>query len=278
MNEAPQWTEWLADAVAQTVSERFCRPVTTYRLQFEKDNLSFRDAATIVPYLKELGISHLYASPYLKTRSESTNCYAIVDYGQLNPDLGSEDDYRAMAAALHSHGMGQILDTVPNHMSATPAENLWWTNVLENGPGSPQAAYFDIDWRPVKEELRNKVLLPILGDQYGDALESGTLKLEYRNGAFFVRYYETLLPLDPRTYRAVLTPGLDELKAALPPDSEDVRELESISTALEHLPERTQTDAASVAERQREKEVIKDRLRSVDRACGAVGGVYLPQR
>ena len=157
-----------------------------------------------MPYLDELGVSHLYASPYLKTRSGSPNGYAIVDYTQLNPELGGADDYRAMVEALHGRAMGQILDVVPNHMSATPAENLWWNDVLENGPASPHAAYFDIDWRPVKEELRNKVLLPILGDQYGQVLESGELKLEYREGAFFLRYYQSLLPIEPRTYRTIL--------------------------------------------------------------------------
>ena len=184
-----------------------------------------------------------------------------------NPELGSEDDYRAMVEALHAQGMGQILDTVPNHMSATPAENPWWTDVLENGPSSPHAAYFDIDWHPVKEELRNRILLPILGDQYGQVLESGELKLEYREGAFFLRYYQSLLPLDPRTYRTILTHRLDALKEALPADSEDLRELESIVTALEHLPERTETEPERVAERQREKEVIKGRLRTLVERC-----------
>ena len=95
-----------------------------------------------------------------------------------------------MVEALHGCGMGQILDIVPNHMSATPRENPWWTDVLENGPGSPHAAYFDIDWHPVKEELHNRILLPILGNQYGQVLESGELKLEYRQGSFFVRYFQ----------------------------------------------------------------------------------------
>ena len=175
-----------------------------------------------------------------------------------------------MVEALHGRAMGQILDIVSNHMSATPAENLWWNDVLENGPASPHAAYFDIDWRPVKEELRNRILLPILGDQYGQVLESGELKLEYREGAFFLRYYQSLLPLDPRTYRAILTHGLDALKETQPPDSEELRELESIVTALEHLPERTETEPGSVAERQREKEVIKGRLRALTDRAAAV--------
>ena len=135
--------------------------------------------------------------------------------------------------------------------------------MLENGPASPHAAYFDIDWRPLKEELRDRLLLPILGDQYGQVLESGELKLEYGGGAFSLRYGHQLLPIDPRSYRTVLCHGLDALKAKLPRDSEDLRELESIITALEHLPERTETEPARVAERLREKEVVKDRLRAL---------------
>jgi (1->4)-alpha-D-glucan 1-alpha-D-glucosylmutase len=232
--------------------------------------LTFHDAAGIVPYLAELGVSHLYASPYLKACAGSANGYAIVDYGQLNPDLGGPHDYRALVEALHSRAMGQILDVVSNHMSAAPAENLWWNDVLENGPAAPHAAYFDIDWRPVKEELRSRILLPILGDQYGQVLESGQLTLEYGEGAFFLRYFQAMLPIDPRTYRAVLTPGLDALKESQPADSEEVRELESIVTALEHLPERSQTDPNSIAERQREKEVIKGRLRALTDRAAAV--------
>ena len=253
----------IAEAVAQTVGERFCHPTATYRVQFEKDKMGFQAAAAIVPYLHELGISHLYASPYLKISSNTTNGYAVVDYSQLNPDLGSETDYRAMVEALHGCGMGQILDTVPNHMSATSMENPWWTDVLENGPGSPHAAYFDIDWRPVKEELHNRILLPILGNQYGQVLEAGELKLEYRQGSFFVLYFRLLLPLEPRSYRVILTHELDGLRGVLPADSDELRELESIVTALEHLPELGETAPERVAERQREKEVIKGRLRAL---------------
>jgi (1->4)-alpha-D-glucan 1-alpha-D-glucosylmutase len=260
MSDLSSWAQWVAQSVAQTVGSRRCRPTATYRIQFEQGRFGFRDAAGIVPYLDELGISHVYASPYLKARAGSPHGYAIVDYSHLNPELGDKNDYRAMVEALHKRAMGQILDVVPNHMSATPAENVWWNDVLENGSASPHAAYFDIDWRPVKEELRNKILLPILGDQYGQVLESGELKLEYRDGAFFVRYYQSLLPIEPRTYRTILTHGLDALKEAQPPDSEDVRELESIVTALEHLPECSDAEPSSVAERQREKEVIKGRL------------------
>ncbi|MHB1035881.1 MAG: malto-oligosyltrehalose synthase [Pirellulales bacterium] len=275
MNDVSPWAAWLAQSVGQAVAARRCRPTATYRIQFEPGTMAFRDAATLVPYLHELGVSHLYASPCLKARSGCTHGYAVVDYGQLNPELGGEDGYGAMVEALHGHGMGQILDVVSNHMSATPTENAWWNDVLENGPSSPHAAYFDIDWRPVKEELQNRVLLPILGGQYGQVLESGELELEYREGAFFLRYYEALLPIEPRTYRAVLTHGLDAFRVSQPPDSADFRELESIATALEHLPEPTRTEHAAVAERQREKEVIKGRLRALVDRAGSIADFVL---
>jgi (1->4)-alpha-D-glucan 1-alpha-D-glucosylmutase len=270
MSDLDSWAQWLAHSVAETVAGRHCRATATYRLQFGAGRLSFRDAAGIVPYLEELGISHLYASPYLKARSGSPHGYAIVDYAQLNPELGGSSDYRAMVEALRSRAMGQILDVVPNHMSATPAENLWWNDVLENGPASPHAAYFDIDWRPVQAELCNRILLPILGDQYGQVLESGDLKLEYRAGAFFLRYFHSLLPIEPRSYRTILTRKLDALKETQPADSADVRELESIVTALEHLPETVETGPDRVAERQREKEVVKGRLHVLTDRAAAV--------
>ena len=270
MSDLSSWAQQIADAVAQAMNARCCRPATTYRLQFEPGRLTFRDAAAIVPYLDDLGVSHLYASPYLKARSGSAHGYAIVDYSHLNPELGSDEDYRAMVDALRRRAMGQILDTVANHMSTAPAENLWWSDVLENGPSSPYAAHFDINWRPIKEELRNRILLPILGNQYGQVLESGELKLEYREGAFCLRYYDSLLPLDPRTYRVILTHRQEAIKEALPAESEDLRELESIVTALEHLPERTVTEPASIAERQREKEVIKGRLDKLAQRAAAV--------
>jgi (1->4)-alpha-D-glucan 1-alpha-D-glucosylmutase len=149
-----------------------------------------------LPYLEALGISHMYASPYVKARSGSPHGYTVVDYTQLNPELGTDEDYRAMVETLRTHSLGQIVDIVPNHMSAHP-ENPWWWDVLENGPGSPYARYFDIDWRPVKDELRNKILLPLLGDQYGRVLESGELKIGYHDGAFVLGYFDCELPLDP---------------------------------------------------------------------------------
>ncbi len=247
-------------AVRKTLAERTSCPGATYRLQFHRDHLTFRDAAAVVPYLSRLGITHIYASPYLKAKAGGAHGYAIVDYTRLDPALGTEDDFEAFVAALCEHGMGQILDVVPNHMSAAPGENPWWTNVLENGPSSPYADFFDIDWTPVKEELRGKVLFPVLGRQFGEALESGELKLGYREGGFAVDYYGRALPIDPGTYGEILTLNLDEFRETLPADSEDLRELESIVTATQHLPARSDTDPEAVRERQREKAVIKGRI------------------
>lgn len=270
MTDVELWVQRVVKAVEQTLAERRDCPKATYRLEFRPDRLTFRQAAHWVPYLHELGISHVYASPYLATRSGTMHGYAIVDYGRLNPELGGPEDYKIFVDALRRHGMGQILDFVPNHMSVCAHENRWWNNVLENGPGSPYADYFDIDWRPVTEALRNKILLPVLGGQYGQILEAGELKLEYQHGTFTVRYYDTILPIDPRTFPAILGHRLDELRQTLPADSEELRELESIITAAEHLPGRAETAPDRVAERQREKEVIKDRLRRLSSRSPAI--------
>jgi (1->4)-alpha-D-glucan 1-alpha-D-glucosylmutase len=261
MSDLSEWVQPLVAAVQRALADRPAPPRATYRVEFRPDRMTFRQAVELVPYLDDLGISHVYASPCLKTRSGSTHGYAVVDYGQLNPELGTPEEYAAMAAAMAERGMGQLLDFVPNHMSVAAAENRWWQNVLENGPSSPYAAHFDIDWRPVKEELKHKILLPVLGGQFGRVLEAGQLKLEYREGAFFIRYCETMLPLSPKTVATILRHRLDELKKEMPAESEDLRELESVITALDHLPGALETKPERVAERQREKEVAKDRMK-----------------
>ncbi len=270
MNHVEGLAEKIADEVRRTIASRFRPPRATYRLQFQAGQMTFRDAAALAPYLSELGISHVYASPCLKAHSGSSHGYDTVDYGQLNPELGSPDDYAAMVQALHAQGMAQILDFVPNHMAAVATENPWWNNVLENGPSSPYASYFDIDWHPVKAELENRVLLPLLGEQYGAVLEAGQLQLEYADGAFALKYFDRRLPLDPRTYSLVLNRNLEQFRTSLEPESAELHELESILTALEYLPQRTETALERVAERQREKEVIKGRLRRLTTDCPAV--------
>ena len=159
------------------------RPESTYRLQFHK-GFTFSDATEIVPYLASLGVTHAYASPYLKAKAGSTHGYDVIDHGSLNPELGTPADYDAWIDALRAHGMSHILDTVPNHAGIATNDNTWWNDVLENGRASIYGDYFDIAWEgsPVPS-LRNKVLLPLLGDSYGAVLEKGELKLCFENGA-----------------------------------------------------------------------------------------------
>ena len=237
---------------------------STYRLQFHA-GFAFRDAARIVPYLRDLGVTHVYASPYLKARPGSTHGYDIVDHSVLNPEVGSPEEHDAFVAALRAHGLGLILDIVPNHMGVATDDNPWWNDVLENGPASRFADYFDIAWKAAaRPELRDKVLLPVLGESYGEVLESGQLRLAFERGAFALRYYERRLPVAPRSYALVLAHRADELERRLGPDAPDLAEYQSILTAIGHLPDRTETEPAKVAERRREKEVIKRRLADLE--------------
>jgi len=235
-------------------------PVSTYRLQFNH-RFTFRDATRIISYLDQLGVTDIYASPYFKAKAGSLHGYDIVDHNSLNLEIGTQEDYAAMIDQLHRCGMGQILDIVPNHMCIESSENTWWMDVLENGLCSPYAAYFDIDWAPVKKELKNKVLIPVLGGQYGHVLEGQELRLAFEEGAFFVYYHEHKFPVLPETYISLLEHRLEELKTFLPEESPGMTEFLSIITALQHLPPFTETDPVRIAERYREKEVIKRRLR-----------------
>jgi (1->4)-alpha-D-glucan 1-alpha-D-glucosylmutase len=234
-------------------------PGTTYRLQFNR-GFPFRAARDLVPYLHALGVSDCYASPVLQARAGSTHGYDVCDHSRLNPELGGEQEFEELAAALREHGMGLILDAVPNHMSIADPGNSWWMDVLEDGPGSPYAPFFDIDWRPVNPDLENKVLLPLLEDQYGRVLEAGKIRLAYEGGAFSLWYYQHRLPVAPCTYPGVLEPALSALAGVLGEGHDSLRELRSVLTALRYLPPRTDRSPDRVAERHREKEVIKRRL------------------
>ena len=233
-------------------------PLSTYRFQLHKD-FPFPAARQVVPYLARLGLTDVYCSPYLKASPGSTHGYDCVDHRVLNPEVGSGEEHAAFCAAVREHGLGQVLDVVPNHMGIETFNPLWF-DVLENGPSSLYARYFDVDWQPVKDELKDKVLLPVLGDQYGAVLERGELKLAFREGAFFIHYYDRVLPLAPRQYGRVLQQGLPELENRLGAASPHFIELQSILTAITHLPVRTETAREKVLERNREKEVVKRRL------------------
>ena len=234
-------------------------PVATYRLQFNR-SFTFHDATQLVPYLAELGVSHVYASPFLKARSGSTHGYDICDHSQLNPEIGSAEDFAALCDALRERRMGLILDVVPNHMSIGEPSNTWWTDVLENGPSSVYAHYFDIEWFPNRRRLENRVLLPILEDQYGRVLEQGKIQLAFEDGTFTLYYYQTKLPVSPDSYHGILSEALATLIEALGEGDESVLELQSIITALGYLPGTTERATDRVEERHREKEVIKRRL------------------
>lgn len=236
-------------------------PVCTYRLQLNRQ-FTFAQAREITAYLHSLGVSDVYASPYFQARADSLHGYDITDHNRLNAAIGSQEDYEAWISELRAHGMGQVLDFVPNHMGIGEAHNVWWMDVLENGPSSPFAKYFDIDWRPLKSDLHDKVLLPILGDQYGRVLERGELKIHFEEGAFYLRYYEHEFPIAPGTYRFVLDRAIEILEPHKQADF--YAEVQSIRTALEYLPRRNETDPEKIAERAREKKIVKRRL---ERRC-----------
>ncbi len=245
-------------------------PDATYRLQFNRD-FTFTQATTLVPYLQRLGISHCYASPYLKARAGSRHGYDIVDHNALNPEIGSTEDFDQFVDTLRIHGMGQVLDIVPNHMGVSGDDNAWWLDVLENGAASAYAQYFDIDWRPLKQTLRGKVLLPVLGDHYGIVLERGELKpgFDAQQGSFAVRYYQHLFPLDPRTYPRMLGEGIERLQAELSGAAE-LTELENLIVAFRNLPPCDETTVAKSEERRRDKEILKRHLAELTQRCAPV--------
>ncbi|MDP9387878.1 MAG: malto-oligosyltrehalose synthase [Actinomycetota bacterium] len=224
-------------------------PSSTYRVQFSPE-FGFERAAGLARYLADLGVSHLYASPLLQAAPGSTHGYDVVDHARVSAELGGEAGHRRMCEALAAAGVGQVLDVVPNHM-AIGLENAWWWDVLENGPSSVYAAYFDVDWDPPETKLRNTVLLPVLGDHYGRVLEAGELRLVRDGGSFVVRYYDHLFPVAPRSLDRLLSAAAERCGSA---------ELESVAAALGRLPPATATDRESVRERHRDKEVLRGRL------------------
>jgi (1->4)-alpha-D-glucan 1-alpha-D-glucosylmutase len=234
-------------------------PAATYRLQFNR-SFTFEQAAGLIEYLDELGITDLYASPFLMARPGSQHGYDVTDHSRFNPEIGDEHSFLGLSEQLQRRGMGLIVDVVPNHMCISHPSNQWWWDVLENGPSSPFARFFDIEWHPPKAELANKVLLPVLGDQYGRVLENQEIHVIYADGELQVAFYETPLPLAPRTWTMILEPAAAKLRDKLDPAHQHVGELESIITALSHLADSTETDDARIRERQREKEIVKKRL------------------
>jgi (1->4)-alpha-D-glucan 1-alpha-D-glucosylmutase len=234
-------------------------PCSTYRLQLNL-RFTFAQAAGVVAYLHDLGITDCYTSPFLMAHPGSMHGYDVTDHTRFNPEIGSEEQFTVFAQRLKDLGMGLVVDIVPNHMCITHPSNLWWWDVLENGPSSDYSRHFDIDWNPPKAELANKVLLPFLPDQFGLVLESQSIRALYDGGGFTLDSSGTHFPLAPRSWTPLLELILTKAKGRLTDADGHVLELESIITAISHLPPREDPDLAKVRERQREKEVIRRRL------------------
>jgi len=236
-------------------------PLSTYRLQLNHQ-FTFRDAIQLIPYLKRLGISHCYASPLLTARPGSLHGYDIVDHHHINPEIGTHEEFEAFCRQLQDNQIGLIVDIVPNHMGIGQ-DNIWWMDILENGQASSYSNYFDIHWRPLKDELRGKLLLPILGQQYGEILENGEFKITFNpeQGSFQLSYYDHRWPLNPNTYPLILNAGLDTLIAQFnDANAWPLLEYQSIITAFENLPFSSILDDSQREVRKREKTIALKRL------------------
>ena len=245
------------DAPASARPPQAIIPRATYRVQLHSE-FRFADATALVPYLAALGISHLYISPPLRARPGSTHGYDVVNHNELNPELGTRADFDELVAALHGHGMYLLVDIVPNHMGVLGGDNGWWLDVLENGAASAHAAYFDIDWTSADPALTGKVLLPILGEQYGVVLERGELKLAFdaAAGTFTLNYYENRLPIDPAAYAGLLQRVLAQFGAA----ASAAKPLAQLAEDFSHIAPHDSRDAEDRERRQSEAPKLKARL------------------
>jgi len=216
-------------------------------LQFNKD-FTFQHASNLLDHLSALGITHIYASPILRSRVGSTHGYDVIDPTRLNPELGTEADFSALQEGLQKRGMGLLVDIVPNHMSAS-SENAWWMDVLENGPESAYASYFDIDWHPPSRSLERKILLPVLGRPFGEALEHQELTLAFLDGRFFVQYFDSFFPLAPKTYGHVLELHINRLQQLLGEDSPAYQEYSGIVAAVPRFRTKTLPRPAQLAKK-----------------------------
>ena len=229
-------------------------PLSTYRVQFHKD-FRFLDCRDIVPYLHALGIGALYSSPRFRARRGSEHGYDVASPLRVNSELGTDEEFDDLCTKLRNYGLGLILDIVPNHMSASH-ENPWWTDVLEHGPASPYAHYFDIEWRPVVSKSaflqEDKVLLPVLGDLYGNILERGEITIDIDETGFFLRYYERKFPLDPATWDPILAAWLERIQRDVKKKREARSTLDQIRKLVQAIPPRTSTIPADVSRRLRD--------------------------
>jgi (1->4)-alpha-D-glucan 1-alpha-D-glucosylmutase len=226
-------------------------PSATYRLQLH-GQFTFDDAAGVSGYLAALGVTHIYCSPYFQAAPGSTHGYDVIDHTRPNVELGGEEGFRRFTAAVKAQALGQVLDIVPNHMAISTAANWWWADVLENGPSSHFASYFDVEWEPPEARLRNTVLIPILSDHYGRVLEAGGLHVIRRGAEFQIRYEENTYPVSPNSLGPLLG------RAARQSGSDA---LAFLADAFSGLPRPTATDRSSLRRRHRDKAVLREQLR-----------------
>ncbi|MCU1293471.1 MAG: malto-oligosyltrehalose synthase [Bryobacterales bacterium] len=222
-------------------------PLATYRLQLHAD-FGFDDAASIADYLEDLGISHAYSSPYLQAAPGSKHGYDVVDQHRVNEELGGPDAHNRFSQRLGECHLGQVLDIVPNHMAISGRRNRYWWDVLENGPSSRYACYFDIDWNPYEEKLRNKLLVPILGDHYGRVVAHKEVAVHRNGGNFLIKYFDHELPAAPKSLPLIITPAAHEAGSD---------QLAFLADSLNNLPAPSDTEPASLVQRHRDKAMIE---------------------
>lgn len=241
-------------------------PTSTYRLQMNA-SFTFEDAARVADYLRALGVSHVYCSPILQAAPGSMHGYDVIDHQTVNEEIGGEVGHRRFCQRLKEIGLGQVLDIVPNHMAAIPQNKYWW-DVLENGPWSLYASWFDIDWNSAEVKLKNKVLIPVLGDQYGRILTAGQIKVEHEGDLFQVRYMDNVFPLAPRSVAVILSRGAEQTHCDM---------LSFIAESLSRLPSPDANDRDAIAARQRDKTIIYGLLRRLceeqPEACSGIADI-----
>jgi len=257
----------LTEAIEQIVNETGVKPLSTYRLQFH-NGFKLEQARELVSYLHDLGVSHVYSSPFLEARAGSMHGYDIINHERLNPEIGTEEDLRALVRDLDAHGMSIVLDIVPNHMGVSTS-TPWWRDVLQHGRASQYAEFFDIDWNPLKPELHNKLLLPLLGDQYGEELEQGRLQIRNKDGELVVQYYDHDFPLDPQSLPLIFE-GLGPLPEADEASAPDLRKLAEMIDKLRSLPQHSSADPEQSKERDRIWEHLRPRWQSLLQESPAV--------
>ncbi len=236
-------------------------PVATYRLQFHR-GFTFVDACNILDYLQQLGISDVYASPILTSRSGSTHGYDGTDPARINPDLGGEEGFATFQRELQKRGMGLLLDVVPNHMAAS-SENPWWMDVLESGPNSAFASYFDIDWHPGPRDMEERILLPVLGKPFGEVLDSADLSLSFEDAKFFIKYFDLTFPVAPRSYRNILRHATKPLRHFLGEESSAFQEYEGILAAFDSFSSTSSNISGDSSERRLRFAALRERLQTL---------------